>query len=238
MPTRTSHRWQSKPGNWDALHADRRYPSDNAWGIPRLRPAPVDPAPVWLAPYRTRIRAERPPHDGAIHFFLQDYRFETVWSRPGKALQALRPYAALLSPDFSLYREWPLTLQLWNVYRNRWCGRFWQEEGFRVIPTVSWGAADTYDFCFLGIPPRGQVAVATVGTRDGDPAAAHLFLAGFREMVRRLEPVRVLCYGPAPAACHELVEILTYPTRWAGIRAARRDGVTATDGCLVTEVTG
>lgn len=46
-------------------------------------------------------------------------------------------------------------------------------------------------------------------------------MAGFREMVRRLMPRRVLAYGPLPAACHELVEVVTYPTRWQSIRQAR-----------------
>ena len=137
-----------------------------------------------------------------------------------------RPYAptptTLLSPDFSLYREWPLTLQLWNVYRNRWCGRFWQSQGFRVIPTVSWSTAASYDFCFLGIPRRGAVAVSAVGVRQQDPVARQLFVDGFREMVARLEPVLVLSYGRLPAPCSELVETICYPTRWAGIRRARK----------------
>jgi hypothetical protein len=48
-----------------------------------------------------------------------------------------------------------------------------------------------------------------------------LFLDGFQEMVRRLEPVVVLAYGRLPAACCGLVQVVTYPTRWAGIRATR-----------------
>jgi hypothetical protein len=128
--------------------------------------AETDPTPAWLVPYRQRIRVNEPLDDGAVHCFLDDYRFETVWTRPYKALSALRLYTTLLSPDFSLYREWPLTLQLWNVYRNRWCGRFWQSQGFRVIPTVSWSTAASYDFCFLGVPKRGVVAVSAVGVKQ------------------------------------------------------------------------
>jgi hypothetical protein len=220
--TRTSERWQSKPGNFDSLHAGQLYTTGNGYGIPDLLPAAVAPPPAWLAPYRQRIRADVPLTDGAVHYFIDDYRFETVWTRPYKALSALRPYTTLLSPDFSLYREWPLTLQLWNVYRNRWCGRFWQSQGFRVIPTVSWSTAASYDFCFLGVPRRGAVAVSAVGVKQQDPVARQLFVDGFREMVTRLEPVLVLCYGRLPPTCSELVETICYPTRWAGIRAARK----------------
>jgi hypothetical protein len=229
--TRSSHRWQSKPGGYDVLHATQLFPSNNKYGVPQLLHTPVSRVPAWLVPYRQRIRANEPLDDGAVHFFLDDYRFETVWSRPWKALEALRPYTTLLTPDFSLYRDWPLMLQLWNVYRNRWCGRFWQEQGFMVIPTISWSTAVSYEFCFLGLPKRSVVAVSAVGvnlstsSRQGfdAPLEYQLFLSGFREMVRRLEPRVVLAYGRLPAVCYELVEVVAYPTRWTNIRAARRN---------------
>ena len=222
--TRTSHRWQSKPGRFDALHALEQFPSDNELGIPCLAHVPVKRVPLWLAPYRMRIRANEPLDDGAVHFFLDDYRFETVWSRPHKALQALAPYTTLLSPDFSLYRDWPLMLQMWNVYRNRWCGAFWMSQGFTVIPTVSWSTGASYEFCFLGLPRRSVVAVSVVGVRLDDPLEGYLFREGFREMVRRLEPTVVLSYGPLPAGCCELAEVREYPTRWEGIRRERCRG--------------
>ena len=220
--TRTAHRWQSKPGSFDTLHSAQLFPSRNAYGIPDLQHAPTGRVPAWLVPYRQRLRSQEAPEDGAVHFFLDDYRFETVWSRPYKALAALAPYQMLLTPDFSLYRDWPLTLQLWNVYRSRWCGRFWQAEGFTVIPTVSWSTAASYDFCFLGVPRRGVVAVSAVGVNLDAPLEYQLFVDGFVAMVRWLEPRVVLSYGRLPAACHELVEVVTYPTRWSNIRTARR----------------
>jgi hypothetical protein len=50
----------------------------------------------------------------------------------------------------------------------------------------------------------------------------YLFREGFREMVTRLAPTVVLSYGPLPAGCRELVEVVEYPTRWEGIRNARK----------------
>ncbi len=222
MKTSNVHRWKQKPGSFDVLHTNQLFRSDNEWGIPVLRHTAISRIPAWLAPYRQRIRSHQPPADGAIHFFVDDYRFETVWNRPYKALTALRPFSTLLTPDFSLYRDWPMLLQLWNTYRNRWCGAFWQWQGFTVIPSVSWGTAESYPFCFLGIPKRSVVAVGTVGVNLAHPLEQDLFLAGFTEMVARLEPTAVLCYGRAPAACHELAEVITYPTRWTDIRNARR----------------
>jgi len=212
--------WQSQPGQLDALHASDPYPSDNDWGIPTLAHAPLYWQPEWLIPYRQRVRTEQSLAEGAVHFFLQDYRFETVWSRPWKALTALRSYRTLLTPDFSLYRDWPPTLQLWNSYRSRWCGCFWRGQGFQVIPTVSWSNAGSYDHCFLGLPRHSLLAVGTVGVDVADPLSRQLFLNGFQEMVRRLAPSRVLCYGRPPEVCHQWVEVVSYPTRWQSIRAA------------------
>jgi len=220
--TRSSDRWQSRPGNFDALNAAHLFPTDNEWGVPCLSAVPRSRLPRWLAPYRTRIRSQQPLHDGALHFFLDDYRFETVWNRPRQVLPALQGYATLLTPDFSLYRDWPRTLQIWNVYRNRWCGAFWQSLGYAVIPTISWGGASSFDFCFLGVPLRSFVAVSTVGLKLDQPWSYHLFLDGFQEMIRRLRPSAVLCYGSIPAACRQMIEVICYPTRWDGIRAARK----------------
>ena len=50
-----------------------------------------------------------------------------------------------ITPDFSLYRDWPVMLQQWNVYHSRWVGRFWQEHGLRIIPTVNWSTPDSYE---------------------------------------------------------------------------------------------
>lgn len=220
--TRTAHRWQSVPGSFDTLHTQWLFASSNAYGIPDLLHTSTERIPAWLVPYRQRIRANEPLDDGGVHFFLDDYRFETVWNRPFKTLAALAPYQMVLTPDFSLYRDWPLMLQLWNTYRNRWCGRFWQAQGYNVIPTISWSTSDSYDFCFLGVPRRSVVAISAVGVNVNAPLDYQLFVDGFAEMVRRLEPVVVLSYGRLPAACHEWVEVVAYPTRWTNIRAARR----------------
>lgn len=206
----------------EPLNLSRRFPGDNDLDIPTLAHTSLAHVPGWLLPYRQRAEEPALVREAGLHFFLADYRFEAVWNRPQQTLAALRPYRAVLTPDFSLYRDWPLVAQMWNVYRSRWCGAYWQAHGLTVIPTVSWSTAASYDFCFLGLPRRSVVAVATVGLRWGqDETSRSLFMAGFREMARRLSPSLVLCYGGIPPQCHDLVEIICYPTRWQGIRQSR-----------------
>ena len=221
MTTRTSHRWRQRPGSFDAQNSADLFATDNRWGIPKLQHTPLTAIPKWLAPYGTQIRSKDGVGDGAVHFFLDDYRFERVWNRPNKALVSLEKFATLLTPDFSLYHDWPLSLQLWNTYRSRWCGAFWQQQGFTTIPTISWSDEESYAFCFCGIPTQSVVAVSTVGVRLGDPLEYALFVRGFQALVKRLQPVLVLCYGKLPALCHQWAEVVCYPTRWMGIRHAR-----------------
>lgn len=99
--------------------------------------------------------------DWMVHFFLYDYKFERVWKEPEQVVERLRPYRAVLSPDFSMYLEMNPVMQLYNVFRNRWCGAYLAGKGLRVIPTVSWGNEATFDFCFEGIPKGSTVAVST-----------------------------------------------------------------------------
>lgn len=215
-------RWAKLPGNFDSLNARTLFTSDNEWGIPALAREPLAATPPWLAPFGTRMRSQS-GIEGALHFFLDDYRFERVWSRAREALQTLRLFPTALTPDFSLYRDWPLTLQLWNTYRNRWCGCYWQSQGLAVIPTISWSTAESFAFAFCGVPQHSLVAVATVGVRLDLPAERARFMDGFREMVARLSPSQVLCYGPPPEETRALAPIHAYPTRWTTLAAARRE---------------
>jgi len=216
--TRSSRNWKTIPGSFDALHTSQLFPSDsNPWDIPLLDHAPIAYTPSCLVPYRTRERSKDGMAGSAVHFFLDDYRFESVWSRPAKGLQALRRYTTILTPDFSLYADYPLALQLWNTYRSRWCGAYWQHRGFQVIPTLSWSTPESYIFCFAGVPQRSLVAISTVGVRQQDRA---LFDHGYRELIAHLCPSRVLCYGKLPVELEHLAEVKYYAPQRERLRSA------------------
>ena len=135
--------------------------------------------------------------DRMVHFFLYDYKFERVWKAPEKCIDKLRRYKAMLSPDFSMYREMNPVIQLYNTFRNRWCGAYFAEKGIKVIPTVSWGDENTFDFCFSGIPKGSTVAVSTymVSEHGHHQDQKEFFLKGYNEMLKRIEPERIICYN-------------------------------------------
>ncbi|MGZ3714341.1 MAG: DUF4417 domain-containing protein, partial [Ktedonobacterales bacterium] len=160
------------------------------------------------------------PEGGAIHFFIDDYRFEIVWNRPMDTLASVRISEYTLSPMFSVYHDWPMALQLWNTYRNRWTQCFWQESGVHVIPTLAWGKPDTYDFCFAGVPRGGVVAASMTGVLDSE--SIKIYEHGYREMVERINPAHVVFYGyKLSKELQALAPITLYPTRWDSIRQTK-----------------
>ena len=134
---------------------NERFRSSSPLGFPDLLPQDFSRLPdsFRLLPYRTK--GTRPSAD-ICHFYLDDYRFEATWNRPGPGYRHVERYWGTHTPDFSLYPEWPAVAQQWNTYRTRWLGRFWQERGLRVIPTVNWSDNDSLEWCFTGIP-LGQI---------------------------------------------------------------------------------
>ena len=143
-----------------------------------------------------------------VHFFLYDYKFERVWKNPVTDLEKLKCYRAVLSPDFSMYVEMAPVLQLYNTFRNRWCGAYFASKGIRVVPTISWGNENTFEFCFDGIEKGSTVAVSTymVSKHDNRQDQKEFFLKGYNEMLRRIEPEKIICYNtPFPEMQGDIV---------------------------------
>lgn len=213
MYTRTSDRWEEKPGKFDTLNLRLQFESSNKYGFPDLQPTDFVPTSLaaWNMPRHRDFAAES---GGALHFYLDDYRFETAWSAPERLLPRVLAVGAALTPDFSVWRDIPKATQIWNTYRSRWCGAFWQWSGAEVIPTVGWGAPDTYDFCFDGIPTGSVVSVSDVGMKNLW-LDKELFRWGMKEMIDRLNPRLILSYGRLRFCDSlDLPEVREYPTYW------------------------
>ncbi len=129
-----------------------------------------------------------------IHFFVDDYQFERLWNTPEQYNEMLRKYECVLSPDFSLYMDMPIAMKIWNIYRSRLLGNYWQRQGMKVIPTISWAEPDTFQFCFDGIPEGSIVAISTIGVKQ-DSGAMKIWKDGMDEMIKRIHPEVILVYG-------------------------------------------
>ena len=129
-----------------------------------------------------------------IHFFIDDYQFERVWNSPEKYTDILAEYDCILSPDFSLYGDMPTPMKIWNIYRSRQIGAYYQSCGLKVIPTISWADESSYQYCFCGIPEGSIVAISTVGINK-DTDAAECYRNGVEAMIAAIKPSKIILYG-------------------------------------------
>ena len=60
-----------------------------------------------------------------------------------------------------------------------------------MIPTVSWGLARSFEFCFDGIQKNSIVAVGMIGCKRNKAD----FLKGYYQMLTRIEPEAIICLG-------------------------------------------
>jgi len=146
-----------------------------------------------------------------VHFFLDDYRFERVWRMPWRYIRHLKNFAVVMSPDFSLYMDMPSAMKIWNVYRSRLFGQMMQRAGCRVIPSVSWADAESYEYCFDGITSSSVVAISTIGTMYSKESR-RIFMHGFEAMTEKLSPEKIIVYGKVPNEIRSgNFEIISFP---------------------------
>lgn len=154
------------------------------------------------------------PEQHGIHFFIDDYQFVRLWRQPDAYLNMLKRFQAVCTPDFSMYTDFPKAVSVFNHYRKHWLGAYWQRHGIRVIPTIGWIDSDSYDWCFAGEPVGYTVAVSTVGTQGSDEAK-QLFLDGYREMMARLQPTKIIMYGTVPDKCQgNIIPVKSFQQKW------------------------
>lgn len=63
----------------------------------------------------------------------------------------------------ALYRDMPLVMQLWNIYRSRAIGSWLQENEIKVIVNMRWGDERTYRISCEGVTRKCTIAVGTNG---------------------------------------------------------------------------
>lgn len=170
-----------------------QYEGIGEYDMPVLKPCNVENLDtIPLQGFNFAMKDKNRSNKG-VHFFLHDYQFERVWNYPDRYVEVLKQYRFVLSPDFSPYGDMPKALKIYNVYRNRWCARYWQDNGIDVIPTVTWGDEDALSYCLDGIPENSTIAISTMG--EGRWGGYKLLLKCYDMIIDKLHPNVVLLYG-------------------------------------------
>lgn len=158
--------------------------------IPLIKKQDIDLDTISLLSYVNAKKDDKENAFKTLHFFTHDWLFDKVYDKAFDEEEKIKQYYALLSPDFSMFTDMPLALQINSVFKNRWCGAHWQSLGLRVIPTVSWGDERSFEFCFDGVEQGSVVAVCTY-YRENDEES---FMLGYNKMLEIIKPSAILCY--------------------------------------------
>jgi len=186
------------------------FESSNVWGIPDLREdnlSTVVPTSTWnktpesVSPTAWYCYSAGPStfpnpeqrEGGVLGFFTEDFRFEMAWNDTPSFTQRLiqQNWGGVCLPDFSTWSNWPFPIRLHNLYRSRWCGRYWQEAGIPVIPIIQ-SIGDTplttdeedisFNYLILDTLPK-EIPVAAIQVRTSEKKSTD-YWAGVGAMIK------------------------------------------------------
>lgn len=181
----------SKEMRNDPLFIRNQFEKEGRWGFPIIKKQQLDIDNIELISCSDVSKKDTKNLHKGVHFFVDDFRFETIYNHPEKSLERYGKYRFLLTPDYSLYAEMDPWRQIESIGKARWVGANWQAAGKIVIPTISWGLARSFEFCFDGIQKNSIVAIGMVGCKRNKKD----FLKGYFQMLSKIEPEAIICLG-------------------------------------------
>lgn len=161
-------------------------------GLPILQPYTLS-TDFEIYPFKDRHKLDGKGQ--AIQLFANDYTFDNhLWHNLAKTTMELYKFQCVFAPEYTLFVDMPFAYNIINLYKSRFVGAYWQLCGYNVIPTASWGNADSFRYCLEGLPTESVIAVCGTG-HDWCASARQLWEYGMREMEARLRPTLVFVYG-------------------------------------------
>ena len=182
------------------------YRCEGRWQMPKLMPC--DYVPKRLIGFNYAMSSS--DYDAGIHFYLDDYQFERVWSQPQRYIEILQRYDCVLTPSYSLYMNMAEPIKVCNVFRSRLLGQMMQDYGLKVIPIVYWAGKESFEYCFDGLPENSTLSTLTMGTKN--PEVWGIWKMGMDELIKRKHPKRILLYGNGLSVDYDFgdIEVIYY----------------------------
>ena len=154
--------------------------------------------PKEIVPFEKRNKIEiKDRKNTFVHFYMNDNLIDNFVQHAKEYVQELKHFGGIISPDPSLCIGIPLAIQLYHTYINRACAYFFQKEGLKVIPNVRWADKESFEFCFAGLKPNGTYSISTLGCIKNSLEKTY-FKNGLDEMLKVLEPERIIVHGGMP----------------------------------------
>ena len=98
--------------------------SSGKYDMPIIKKQDIDVDKIQFLSYTNTKLNDTENLDKTVHFFTYDWKFEKVYQKAQTEVEKLSQYYCLLSPDFSIFTNMPLALQIESVFKNRWCGAY------------------------------------------------------------------------------------------------------------------
>lgn len=174
------------------------FPSSNEWGIPELDPA-MQPDTIDIDWLKWGVKQRTGRHEGGIHFYTDDYKFNGTWAKPDDLLATGCGMA--IEPNFSTWANMPRALALTGIYKKRWLARYWQTHGVSIWIDVN-VSPHLHDLNFLGVPKSWRYFATRylASFDDGNVAGYDAVMADWNAIVAYTgtEDCVLLVYGGRP----------------------------------------
>jgi len=209
------------PGVFD-LKDDMTFEFGGPYDIPPLRedmlsdcPEPIitwtTPEATPESPYYLNVvcngNCRTMPWDRTVCcFYTDDVYFLNAWDIPAQYTKKLlnRGFYAVMTPDFTFGPSIAKAMKIWNVWKQRWTGRYWQEAGLRIIPNVSHITLDEeLEYGYAGIPKNAPCLSVQVQSppivdckkEEEESKALEAYKVSLHNLVRLLVPQSLVVYG-------------------------------------------
>ena len=196
------------------------YGDSGVFGIPPMRPERIPLLPSenfqnWVGPETPEAAAYFYVYGSAaiekvrsnklvVSFYTYDRKFDAIWNDPTKftARMINLKVMAAITPNFSSFAGGPWAHDIWQTYKARWLGRYWQELGIPVIPDILLNDLhidNIFKTHVAGLPiGLNCISVQVQQKGDQDPTLAYGYKARvLHKVLGHLKPKQMILYhGP------------------------------------------
>ena len=129
-----------------------------------------------------------------VHFYEDDYKFLRILNDPEKYLELLKKHDAVISPDFSLYKNKHVAEKIACTYINFKIGAWLQKNGIKVIPSVRLSGYESAAYALAGVPEGSTLAIGAHGcTKDLENRPE--FVEELKMIIEMKRPSNLIVYG-------------------------------------------
>lgn len=146
-----------------------------------------------------------------VHFYEDDYKFLRILNDPQKYLALLRKHEAVISPDFSLYKNKHVAEKIACTYINFKIGAWLQKCGLVVIPNVRLSGYDSVSYALAGVPENSTLAIGAHGCTKSLENRPE-FVEELKVVIDYKHPSALIIYGSDAYGVLEYPKQLGIPT--------------------------